>query len=154
MGGLERSTIVLVEAGGVCGASRLLHLGPGLEDAPFCGVHRAETGDALFGPRVDIGWFLDDELRVDDVVGIVLNRVSQRFDGPVCRISRRDRVGELTARCRERARGPVALVGRCAQRGLHDRDHVERQLDLMATSVDEIAVVRRDIVDGVRATSR
>ena len=115
MGGLERSTIVLIEAGGVCGASRLLHLGPGLEDAAFCSVHRLETRDALFGPRVDIGWFFDDELRLDDVIlGIVLNRVSERFDGPVCSIFRRDRVGELTARCRERCRRP----GR-ARRSLH-----------------------------------
>ena len=107
MSGLERSTILLVEAGRVCGASRLLHLGPGLEDSSFCGVHRVETGDALFRPRVDIGWFFDDELRLHDViVGIVLSRVSERLDGPVCSISRRDRVGELIARCRRTRRRP------------------------------------------------
>ena len=107
MGGLESSTIVLVEAGRVCGASRLLHLGPGLEDSAFCDDHRLETGDALFGPRVDIGWFFDDELHLDDViVGIVLRRVSERLDGPVRGISRRDRVSELIACCGERAGGP------------------------------------------------
>ena len=155
MGGLESSTIVLVEAGRVCGASRLLHLGPGLEDSAFCDDHRLETGDALFGPRVDIGWFFDDELHLDDViVGIVLRRVSERLDGPVRGISRRDRVSELIACCGERAGGLVALVRRRAKRGVHDRDHVERDLHLVATRVDELVIVGRDIVDGGPATSR
>ncbi len=70
----------------------------------------------------------------------------------MCGLSRRGRVGELAVRLGERFGGLVSFVGGGAQRNLHRVHDFERTLHLLPACVDELALLRRDVVGRSAAT--
>ncbi len=80
-------------------------------------------------------------------------RVGQGVDSALGRFARRDRGVELVLGFVEPCLRLVAPDRRCPQSGLHRGDDFERALGLLLARVDELALLRRDVVGGSAASA-